>query len=383
MRAVVFTDKALSKHAGQFVWLSIDTEKAQNAPFVHKYPIGAWPSLYVIDPRKETVLLRWVGGASVAQLEKIFADGRNAYGGSAGTAQGDLARADRLYAEGRYPEAVPAYQAALATLPPKDPRYARAAESLLFSLGATQRREDCVALTLQDYPKLRGTTAGADFAASGLDCATGLPENAKGRSEAIARLEAASRESLADRRIPLTADDRSGIYSALFDARKDAKDETGAAAVAKEWVADLDGRAARAKTAEQRTALDPDRLGAYEAAGQLEKAIPMLERSEREFPKDYNPPARLALVYQKLGRWDQSLAASDRALGLVYGPRRIRVLVVRADVYKGMGDAAMERRTLEEAVSFAKSLPEGQKPENQIAGLEKRLGSLESASSQH
>jgi hypothetical protein len=33
-------------------------------------------------------------------------------------------------------------------------------------------------------------------------------------------------------------------------------------------------------------------------------------------------------------------------------------------------------------VTFAKSLPEGQKPENQIAGLEKRLGSLESASSQ-
>ena len=153
--------------------------------------------------------------------------------------------------------------------------------------------------------------------------------------------------------------------------------------MAKEWVADLDGRAARAKTAEQRTALDPDRLGAYEASGQLEKAIPMLERSEREFPKDYNPPARLALVYQKLGRWDQSLAASDRALGLVYGPRRIRVLVVRADAYQGMGDEAMERKTLEEAVTFAKSLPEGQKPENQIAGLEKRLGSLESASSQH
>src|SRR4029453_6729332 len=34
MRAFVFTDKALTQRAGQFVWLSIDTEKAQNAAFV-------------------------------------------------------------------------------------------------------------------------------------------------------------------------------------------------------------------------------------------------------------------------------------------------------------------------------------------------------------
>jgi tetratricopeptide (TPR) repeat protein len=129
--------------------------------------------------------------------------------------------------------------------------------------------------------------------------------------------------------------------------------------------------------------MDPDRLGAFEAANELQKAIPMLEQSERDFPKDYNPPARLALVYQKLGRWEQALAASDRALDLVYGPRRIRVLVVRADIYKGMGEEEKERKTLEEAVGFAKSLPEGQRSEDQIAGLEKRLGSLESASSQH
>jgi tetratricopeptide (TPR) repeat protein len=100
----------------------------------------------------------------------------------------------------------------------------------------------------------------------------------------------------------------------------------------------------------------------------------MLEQSERDFPKDYNPPARLALVYQKLGRWDEALVASDRALGLVYGPRRIRVLLVRADVYKGKGDAAMERKTLEDAVAFARSLPEAQQPAETLADLEKRLG---------
>src|SRR5215471_7672888 len=101
MRAYVFTDKALAKHAGQFVWLSIDTEKAQNAAFSKKYPIRAWPSLYVIDPTKEKIALRWVGGATVPQLEKLLADGTRAVRDSAEGAGTALAKADSLYGDGR------------------------------------------------------------------------------------------------------------------------------------------------------------------------------------------------------------------------------------------------------------------------------------------
>jgi len=373
MRAFVFTDKALSKHAGQFVWLSIDTEKTQNAEFLKKYPIRAWPSLYVIDPRKEAILIRWVGAADVPRLEKLFAEGRRDYGGEAGAKGAELARADQLYGEGKYAESVPAYRAALKEIPEGDPRWTRASESLLFALSATRQDADCTALALAGYPKLRGTIAGADFAASGLDCALRLPPTASGRAESVSRLEAAGKESLADPKIPLAADDRSAVYGSLFDAREDAKDAAGAAAVAKAWVADLDARAARATTREQRTAMDPNRLGAYQAAGEIERAIPMLEQSEREFPKDYNPPARLALVYQKLGRWDQALAASDRALALVYGPRRIVVLLTRAQIYQGKGDAASAKKTLEDALAFARSLPEGQRSEQRIADIQKWL----------
>ena len=63
MRAFVFTDKALARHAGQFVWLSIDTEKPGNASFLTKFPVEVWPSFYVVDSRTEKVALRWVGGA--------------------------------------------------------------------------------------------------------------------------------------------------------------------------------------------------------------------------------------------------------------------------------------------------------------------------------
>src|SRR4030065_508501 len=53
MKAYVFTDKALQRHAGQFVWLSLDVEKGQNAPYKKKYGIDALPTYFVVDPKTE------------------------------------------------------------------------------------------------------------------------------------------------------------------------------------------------------------------------------------------------------------------------------------------------------------------------------------------
>src|SRR5215831_9989511 len=127
MRAYVFTDPTLTKRAGQFVWLSIDTEKAQNAPFTKKYPIRAWPSMYVIDPVSEKIVLRWVGGATVAELGKLFDDGRRAVARPAAPTE-SLAKADALFSEGKYEESIPPYREAVKTLPKTTPSYARAVE---------------------------------------------------------------------------------------------------------------------------------------------------------------------------------------------------------------------------------------------------------------
>ena len=67
MRANVFTDRALERQAGRFVWLSIDTEKERNAPFLEKFPIRLYPTLLVIDPEREEAVFRWLGGASVRE----------------------------------------------------------------------------------------------------------------------------------------------------------------------------------------------------------------------------------------------------------------------------------------------------------------------------
>jgi tetratricopeptide (TPR) repeat protein len=375
MRAFVFTDKALERDAGRFVWLSINTEKAANAGFLKRFPVQALPTIFVIDSKTDTVAIRWTGGATVAQLEKLLADGERSVKGPEKGVEEILARADKLYGEGKYAQAAKEYRAALARAPKAWPRYGRTVESLLFALAVSDASQECAATALDSYPRLKTTYSAANVAASGLDCALALPETNAKRKQLVEALERACREVLISD-APMAADDRSSVYSELADARRAAKDEAGAGAIEQEWAAFLEKEAASAKTPEERTVFDSHRVGVYILLNQPERALPMLEASERDFPDDYNPPARLALAYKAMKRYDDALAASDRALARVYGPRKIGVLQTRADIYKEKGDIAKARSTVEEAIRFAESLPDGQRREQTIASLKKKLAGL-------
>jgi tetratricopeptide (TPR) repeat protein len=378
MRAFVFTDRSLTRHAGRFVWLEMDTEKAQNAALRKKLGVPALPTYFIVDPADEQVALRWVGGFTVAQLDRLLEDGAATVAGRTGGSGADsaLARADRAYGEGGYAAAAKAYQEALAVAPAAWPSYARAVDALLFSLDRDGDYAAETQVARAAYPRLRGTPSGASVAGSGLSAALSLPESAPERGARVAEFEGYTREALADPALRIAADDRSGLYISLLDARQDAKDEAGAKRVATEWSAFLDGAAAAAKTPEQRTVFDSHRLSAYRELGQPERAIPMLEASERDLPGDYNPPARLAVAYLWMKRWDEALGASDRALAKAYGPRKLGIYSTRADIFSGKGDAAAARRTLEEAIAFAEALPPGQRSEGTITGLRKKLSAL-------
>jgi len=385
MRAFVFTDPALARHAGRYVWLEIDTEKAKNAAFRKQFPIAALPTFLIVDPETEKVALRWVGGASVGQLGKILDDGRlvvrrssretPARGGEP-AADLALARADRMYGEGDNAGAAAAYKEALEAATHGWPPYARAVESLMFALYSSDSSEAAARLARVAYSRLMRTASAANVAASGLDAALSLPPDHPERVALVQALEADAREVTADGALPVAADDRSAVYIALLDARKDAKDDAGAREVAKQWAAFLDGEAARAKTPDGRTVFDSHRLSAYLELEEPERAIAMLEASERDFPGDYNPPARLAVAYQAMKRWDDALAASDRALALAYGPRKLRLLQTRAEIHASRGDSAAARRTLEDAIATADAFPPGQRSESAIEALRKKLAAL-------
>jgi tetratricopeptide (TPR) repeat protein len=378
MKAFVFTDESLRAEAGRFVWLAVDTEKEKNAPVVEKHPIDAWPTLLVVDPGPETVALRWVGAATVPQLKRILDDGEAAVRGTAGKgdAEAAFARAERHYAARDFPAAAKAYEEAIAAARPGWPGYFRAVESLLFSFA---KQDDCASalrVAQAALPRLRQAPSAITLAATGLDCALRRPETDPARGDAIARFESAAREILADPKVVAAADDRSSLHAALVGARQAAKDEAGARKAAAEWARFLDEEASKATTPEARTVFDSHRLSAYIEMGEPQRAIPMLERSERDFPGDYNPPARLAVAYKEMKRWDEALAATDRALARAYGPRTLRMLSTRADVQLAKGDAAAARATLEKALATAEGMPPGQRSERTISAIEKRIAGL-------
>ena len=372
MRAFVFTDKALERYAGRFVWLAVDTENSTNAEFLKKYPISVWPTLLIVDPKKESVALRYAGGATVPQLEKLLKDGEGAVKGAKSKADEALARADGLANEKKHPEAAKAYEEAIAAAPKNWSRLGRAAESLTFELTMAKQPEQCAARALELYPRVKGTYSAFNVAANGLSCAAEKPEN----RATLDALEKDTSEVLHDAKIPLSADDKSQLYDALISARVALKDEEGARKLREESVSYLEGEAKKAKTAEQRAVFDTYRLNLYVDLKQPERAIPMLEQSERDLPNDYNPPARLGYVDRAMGKYDEALGAYDRALKKVYGPRKIGVLRGKADTYALKGDKESAKRTLEEAIRYAESLPEGQRSDATIASLKKKLEAM-------
>jgi len=376
MRAYVFTDKALARHAGQFVWLSIDTEKPGNASFLTKFPVEAWPSYFVLDASSEKVALRWVGGATVGQVVKILDDGRQAVNGREKGVDEILARADRAYGEGKNADAVRDYRAALSAAPKEWPRYGRAVESLLFALQRVHDQKGCAETARGAFAKLRRTSSAANVAGSGLDCALALKSEDPSRAELVSALAADCREVLSERRPDIAADDISSVYDELASEREDAGDKEGMKKVLSERAAFLEGEAARATSPEARAVFDSHRVSTYVALGEPERAIPMLEASERDLPDDYNPPARLAYAYKAMKKYDEALAASDRALSKAYGPRKIGILQTRADIYAAKGDPAMARKTMEETLRYAEGLPSGQRSEKTIASLKKKLEAM-------
>lgn len=376
MRAFVFTDESLKRHAGRFVWLSMDGEKAKNAPLRRRLSLPGFPSFFVVDPKDERVAFRWVGGFSLAQLPHLLDAGEVAVRGGRTPLDRLLVHADSLAAVGEDSTAAIAYREVLRLAPAAYEPATRALESLVFALSQSGQHAACAALAVERLGELPRGLSAANIAVTGLDAATSLDAGHPQRAAWIATLEAATRSFAEDTTVAMSGDDRSGLWITLIETRDDADDSLGSRAATEAWSACLDREAARAKTPEQRTVYDSHRLSAYVSLGHAERALPMLEQSARDFPDDYNPPARMAIAYKELKRWDEARAASDRALAMVYGPRALVVYRTRCDIEMGRGDKPAARAVLQRAIAAAEALPDGQRSSGAIADLKKRLAAL-------
>jgi tetratricopeptide (TPR) repeat protein len=358
MKAFVFGDAALAPVADAFVWAEVDTEKPKSESFLRKFPMKNWPTLWVIEPGTEKPVLKWAGSVTapelVTLLESATVEQSRAEPGTAEAAASWL-RASRDAAEGRRDEAIAEYRGALSRAPRAWAGRARTVDALSYQLAASKRDAECLALVLHEWPAMPPGTSRVDVAVAGLDCADSLAKDAPERPQVRALANDAARIA-ADPQEPVLADDRSSLFDKLVDFYRSVGSEAEALSVARKWRDFLDGEAARAKTPAARAVFDSHRMQAYAAVGEPEKAIAVLEQSERDAPDDYNPPSRLAKVYLGLGRLDAALAAVRRAEAKVYGPRALRVLSTEADIWLAMKKPAEAKDALLRAVELGDKL---------------------------
>lgn len=280
------------------------------------------------------------------QLEKWLDDGLRAMGKTATTpADIALARANQLNAEHKTGEAAAAYREALSAGGPKWSGYGRAVELLVVAYEIGGKRDECAKAALEYAPTLPRGQSFVNVLRAGLGSAR--------KEEDQKALQPLAQEAL---KVPEGfGDDKADIYSSLVRGAQARKDSEAVKKMAAEMMAFLDQQAKSAPSAEARASLDSWRMFAANALGDPARAIPALEASERDLPDDYNPPMRLANVYQQLGRLDDALAANQRATAKVYGPRRLSLLVSRAGLYDKGGNKPAAKNTLEQALKDAEA----------------------------
>ena len=359
MRAYVFADEPMKKRAGDFVWLAIDSENDTNAAFLDKYPVKELPTFWVVDAAAEKPALKWLGSATAPELLGLLDDALLAihHGDTGGEAGAQLLLGHQETAAGHGESAVKAYRAALAAAPPGWAKRSEVVDALTERLAALKQYADCVDLALAEISSMQPGTALSDTVQTAINAAEELPKTAPSRGEALSRLATKVRDLATDPSLPILADDRSGLFEHLVYATRD--DAVASRKAASDWAAFLENQASRAPNAAARAVFDAHRLNAYIELGPkaiLERGVPMLQQSERDFPKDYNPSARLARAFFELKRPADALAEVDRALTLAYGGRKLRIYDLRADIQKARGDAAGEAQTLRAAVADAKTM---------------------------
>ncbi|MGA3123250.1 MAG: thioredoxin family protein [Polyangiaceae bacterium] len=335
MRAFVFTDDRLRSISTRFVWLSIDTEREGNAALVTKLGVKVLPTLFVLDARDERVVLAWPGSLTARELVALLDDTRTGEG----------------------------------------PTGPFAVDALIARQSGDGRLSECLTAAAREAPRMPPGTALADVLRSGIDCGRRLPSGAPERGR-LADLAALAERVVSDPSQPILADDRSDLYDYLIGAYRNLGRNDDAKRLAAAWGSFLEQQAAFASSPPARAVFDAHRLMAYVAMGEPQRAIPMLEQSERDFPDDYNPPARLASAYFAMKNYDEALAAAKRALDRAYGPRKLRLWSLQADVLVAKGDTAGARASLRAAIDFARSVPLPEGYPKQLEAIEKRLPGL-------
>lgn len=367
MQSTVFMETSFAAKTKGFVFAALDTDKPENEAPVGKFPLSAWPTFYVISP-DEAVLARFVGSASADQFHAFLDAGAAAHEGGPAGADAHLLAAERAAAAKDHATADKELTAALAAAPPAWPRRPDALVSLMAAKRKLNDIEGCLALAEQKMNETGSSASASDFNYLAMDCVEasladgGAQDPAKAARAKALRDRAITRWTalVDDAKAPLSVDDRSDALANLRETLIAVGRPDEAKAIAERQLALLDEAAAAAPTPTARMTYIWPRSEVYVHLGRPLDLVPSLEALAKELPTEYDPPARIGWLYWKAGKLPEAARWTDQALTMVYGPRKARLLVQRAEIAKAAGDAATEKKFRADVVALYESLPPGQ-----------------------
>jgi thiol-disulfide isomerase/thioredoxin len=378
MQAYVLNDPSLRPLAARVIFAAIDTDKPASAAFLERHAVKAWPTFFVLDPTKDTVLGYWSGSGSVEEIRGMIEESLALFADSApkDAAQRAFAEARRAHAAGDLASAARSYEAAVTTSAATWPSRSAATLGWIQALHGAKDWASCARVGTAHLGAITGAALPADASSYLLDCAGHLP---KGPDRDAAQTAALGRLRAITAHPPegSTIDDRADALGTLADGLEEMGDAAGAKKAQEDRLAMLEAAARAAKTPDEAHTFDYLRANTYVALGRAEEAARMLEQRERELPASYEPPARLASVLFKMGKLPEAQAAIERAIGHAYGPRRLRYLKLRAQIQGKRGDAAGELATLRDEVKGYEALPPGQASPESLADARARLTEAE------
>lgn len=376
MQSTVFTDPSFKAENARFVFAALDTDREVNAAPVAKFPTSAWPTFYVIG-NDESVLARFVGSASVAQFHAFLDSGAKAMAGGAAGADARLLGAERAAAKKDYKLDEEELTAAIAAAPAGWPRLPDALVALAMAKEKQKDFAGCLDVAEQWLDKTGNAAAASDFLVTAMSCAKEL-EKAQAdrvlalRGKALARWQAL----LDDKGAQLSVDDRSDALASMRETLDELGKKDEAHAMAEQQRALLDDAAQKAPTPMAAMTYNWQRAEVYTYLGRGLDVVPALEKSAKDLPTEYDPPARLGWVYLKAGKLAEAKQWTDKALTMAYGPRKARLLNQAAQIAHELNDAAAEKQARTQLVALWTGLPEGQQNPEALAHAKEELAKL-------
>ena len=362
----------LAAYTGQFVWLELNFDEAQNHEFLAKYGAIGTPTFYVVDPEDGKVTASQVGAMSLSEFQEFLHRGASFVATKTRSpADAALTRADALLAQ--QPEkAVDAYRQALEFAPANWPRRGVAESSLVTAMQNSGLYEQCADTAATEAASM---TRDANFArtmVAGMWCLI-TPAPTPWTSAAAQRLEPLAKEALS--LSSTVRDHRDELYRTLMYLSLARNDKATASEWGDRWLKELD--AIRPVNDEQRSAVDIARVELVQTFGDPKRVLPALLASEQAMQRNWNASLRVAQMQATADNYEGAITACDRGLARTPGPAgRSWLLRVKADALFAKGENQAGREALEEALKTAEAIPNPQTRDNNLRAIRKALGEL-------